>query len=61
MKVLFIILVLSIGWLLAIAAAVFVRFLRHKRLISDIMLREDFERIHSAEEPTFRETLGASR
>jgi len=61
MKVLFIILALSIGSLFAIAVAVLVRFRRHKQLISDTMLREDFERISPVEEQTFSETIGASR
>jgi len=60
-KLLFIILALSIGSLFAIAAAVLVRFWRHKQLISDTMLRGDFERISSVEEQTFSETIGASR
>jgi len=60
-KVLFIILALSIGLLFAIAAAVIVRYRRHKQLISDTMLRGDFERVPSVEEQTFSETIGASR
>jgi len=60
-KVLFIILTLSIGLLFAIAAAVLIRYWRHKQLISDTMLRGDFERTHSAEEQTLSETIGASR
>lgn len=61
MKILFIILIISTVSLFAIATAVFFRFRRHKQQISDTMLRKDFARIHTGEDQTLSETIGASR